>query len=183
MCPRAMAVRADDIALGYFCQDPVLSRTADHSCDSGYLARRLAMIEVHSARCEPSAAIGARNAAQVVEELTLGAPVVSLAVQVARRPLAALCLFKPPTMLIARTYSVADRTYDIALGDFCEEPSARCAHCRATCQPEGLERWLPMIEVHLIGSERLSAVGSRSRVRLLAWRARTRAISRTRFRP
>jgi hypothetical protein len=75
-----MAVRADDIALGDLLQDARDASAADHPGDRRPLRPRIAMIEIHRTGRESIAAIRARDAAEVVKELTMMPPAPSLRV-------------------------------------------------------------------------------------------------------
>jgi hypothetical protein len=71
-----MAVRADDIALGDFGQDHVKA-SIDETTDADQLLFCVAMIEVHRALGETTAAVGTWNRSQLIEDFRIPAPSLS----------------------------------------------------------------------------------------------------------
>ena len=73
-----MAVRADDIALGDLGEDSLNARIRDHSSDAPDLLGGVAMVKVHRALCKPPTAIGAGQGADLIQDLGVTPPALTL---------------------------------------------------------------------------------------------------------
>jgi hypothetical protein len=71
---KPMAVRADNIALGDFGQDPLRSGATDHSRDGVLLLARITVVKVHRTCVEGPPTVGAGDVAKSIQQLSLATP-------------------------------------------------------------------------------------------------------------
>jgi len=79
-----VAVRAQDIALGGFGEDSFDAGAADQPGHADTFDAAFAMIEIHGARRESTATIGAWHLAKLVEHLSLPGPSPASTARLAR---------------------------------------------------------------------------------------------------
>jgi hypothetical protein len=77
-----MTVRADDIAFRDLVQYSRRARPSDHARDGGAFRVRIAVVEVHHAWRIPFATIRAWHIAELVEQLGMQAPLLTLTLEV-----------------------------------------------------------------------------------------------------
>ncbi|MGH2463208.1 MAG: hypothetical protein ACRDFZ_06240, partial [Candidatus Limnocylindria bacterium] len=111
------------------------------------------MVEVHRAWRKPSAAIGARHIAQLIEELSLGPPALTFPFEVAGRATPTRATSQPPGMGETGSQSVAIRANDLALADLCQETCTRHKHRSRLGNAKELLLGAAVIEVHLLRLE------------------------------
>jgi len=154
-----VAVRTHDIALRHFREDRRRACPPDHAADRVSLRLWLPMVEVHGARGKALAAVKAGDVLQVGKQRRLCTPVLTLALELLgrnRQVSDGALVVTPP-----RPYTVAVRTYDIALLDFGVEHSCGCQHRSSGRQTERLQTGISMVEVHLVRQEGRAAVRTR----------------------
>ena len=153
---KPMAVRADDIALRDFGQDARRARTPDHPRDRVPLVVGIAMVEVHCAGREVTPAVPAWHVAEPIQQPRLGTPHCPLAGQVAGRTA------RSGTFGVALpcAHAVAVGTDRVALANFLVQGGALQHDCPGS-DSEGLERRVPMVEVHLVRRKYAVAVCTR----------------------
>ena len=162
MGPEPVAVRTDDIALGYLGQDTGVARTPDHASHADGLRRRVTVIEVHRAGREAIRAIGAGHVAECVEKSGLSAPSRSPTVDVPRPGGGGTSTSEPIAMCDPRPKTMAVRADNVALGDLVVEAVARPQHRATFRQTEGLGGRVPMVEIHLLRCKTAAAVRARA---------------------
>jgi len=116
------------------------------------------MIKVHHARWESPAAIGTWHIAQLVEKAGVFLPLSALPLEVSRSTALEGC----NAVDIGGTgaQSVAVGADDVALAYLREQPRSGHQHCAALGQAEQLGCRISMVEVHLMGLEQRTAVGT-----------------------
>jgi hypothetical protein len=116
------------------------------------------MVEVHRARRKPAPAVRARPIAELIQQPRLGTPLVPLPLKTARDPRAG---GRPRRVALLSPNAMAVRTNDVALRDLREDGAGRPEHRSARSQTERLRGRVSVIEVHLVGSERPTAIKAR----------------------
>jgi hypothetical protein len=128
-----VAVRTHDIAHGGFGKNPLDAGSADHPGHADPFVGSFAMIEIHGARRETLATVGASHPPEVVEHPRVQGPAASPLFEAPRSP-NSLPVARPLLVLSSGPDSVTDRADDLALRNLGEEAVARASKRRRARQ-------------------------------------------------
>jgi hypothetical protein len=154
-----MTVRADGIALGDLLQDALRASTTDHAGHRGPLRLGLTMVEIHRTWRETMPAVAAGHVTELIEHASLAPPDLALPSE-----LCGVAGSRHGTSRVSQlsAYPMTVRTDHVAFRRLVAKGRLRAQHGPTRRESKSFGRPLPMVEVHLVRSERQSAVGARA---------------------